>query len=166
MATSATPCSTAAFPVASLPLRAAVAAGAPPAATVRRPIGVGRALAVVAMAAGAWWGVTYIHEGHRAAAAAASVLAQPVLQPACASWGNLDGEARAGHDRAAVSAQASGARIAFEQAERLDPRAGLGDAVTSLAFLDALQEPAQAGAPDTEVAHAVGIVDDACRPYR
>ena len=89
-----------------------------------------------------------------------------MLQPACATWGNLDGEARTGRNRAAVAAQASVARTAFEQADRLDSRAGLGDAVTSLAFLDALQEPGQASATDTEVAHAVATVDDACRPYR
>jgi len=163
---SSPPRSTAAFPVAPLPLRVAVAAGAPPAATVRRPLYLGRHVVVIPLSGAAWWGVQHFHESHRAAAAAGSVLAHPVLEPACASWANLGPDARAGADRVAVSAQATAARTAFEQARGIDRRAGLDDAVSALAFLDALQEPAQAGASNHDVAHAVSVVSDACRPYQ
>jgi hypothetical protein len=118
------------------------------------------------LAGAAWWGVQHFHESHRAAAAAGSVLAHPVLQPPCASWANLSADAQAGRDRAAVAAQAAAARTSFEQARQLDPKAGLDDAVSALTFLDALQEPAQAGASNDEVAHAVAVVTTACRPYQ
>src|SRR5205814_725795 len=77
-------------PVASLPLRAAVAAGAPPAATVRRsPIGLGRAAVIVALAGGAWWATNHVHQSHRATAAAGSLLARPILEPVCGPWHRL-----------------------------------------------------------------------------
>ena len=149
---------------ASLPQRVPVAAGAPPAATVRRPLGLFRAGVIVVLAGAAWWATGHVHQGHRAAAAAGSVLARPILEPACGPWHHMAQESAPSREE--VSAQASAARAPFEQARQVDPNAGLDDAVTAVQFLDSLQEPGQSGASDAEVSRAVSVVDAACRPYR
>src|SRR5437868_12469790 len=67
---------------ATLPQRSAVVAGAPPAAAVRRPLGLVRAGVVVVIAGAAWWATNHVHQGDRAAAVAGSLLARPILEPA------------------------------------------------------------------------------------
>src|SRR4051812_34741074 len=147
-----------AVPVASLPLRASVAAGAPPAAAARRPpIGLGRAAIVIALAGGAWYATGHLHQSQRAAAAAGSLLARPILEPVCQPWHQL--AAHGDRSREQVVAEAGSARAPFEQARELDPNAGLDDAVNAVQFLDSLQEPGQAAASEVDVDRAVSVVD-------
>jgi hypothetical protein len=133
-------------------------------ATVGRPIGWGRVLAVLGLAGAALWATMHVHQGSHAAAAADRVLVGPVLQPVCAPWIELAG--RPSRTRSEVAAEASASRAAFEQANQIDPGARLGNAVSAAVFLDALQEPSGAGATDDEVDRAVATLGDACRSYR
>ena len=118
---------------------------------------------MIALAGAAWWAVGHVHQSDRAAAAAGSLLARPILKPVCEPWHQF--ARQGGRTREQVTAEAGSARGPFEEARQIAPGAGLDGAVTAVQFLDSLQEPGQAGASDADVDRAVSVVDTACRPY-